>query len=61
MEKISEQIVDLEDGTYDAIWSGYNMEIIIPDKESVYVETTIGVKGINCKTIVEVKSGSLYK
>jgi hypothetical protein len=59
MKGINKQKVDLEDGIYNALWSGYNIQIMIPNKENVYVETVVGVKGINCKTIVEIEDGVL--
>ena len=54
MKNINKQLVELPDGNYDALWSAFNMEILIPNQQSVYVETTVGVKGINCKIKVEI-------
>jgi hypothetical protein len=59
MKNINKQLVELPDGKYDAIWSAYRMEILVPNQESVYVETVIGVKGINCKTKVIIKDKQL--
>jgi hypothetical protein len=59
MKAINKQKVDLENGVYNALWSGYNMQIMIPNKENIYVETLVGVRGFNCKTIVEIKDGIL--
>lgn len=55
MKKINKQLVDLPDGIYDTIWSAFKMEILVPNSESVYVDTTIGVKGINVKQKVRIK------
>jgi hypothetical protein len=55
MNNINKQLVELPDGIYNALWSAYRMEILVPNSESVYVETTIGVKGINCKQKVKIK------
>ena len=55
MKNINKQLVELPDGKYDALWSAFRMEILVPNQESIYVETVIGVKGINCKTKVKVK------
>lgn len=55
MKNINKQLVELPDGNYDALWSAYRMKILIPNKESVYVETVIGIKGINCEIKVEIK------
>ena len=57
---INKQFVNLPDGNYDALWSAYSMEILVPNKESVYVETIIGVRGINCKTKVIIKDKLLW-
>lgn len=59
MKNINKQIVDLPDGKYNSLWSGGRMEILVPEKKSVYVETTVVVKGINCKTKVEIIDGLL--
>lgn len=56
---INKHKVELADGVYDALWSGYKMEIVILNEENVFLDTVIGVKGINCKTIVKVKNGLL--
>lgn len=56
---VNKQEVKLENGIYNALWSGFNMQIIIPNKENVYIETIIGIKGINYKTIVEIEDGVL--
>jgi len=55
MKNINKQLVELPDGEYNALWSTYRMEILLPNQESVYVENTIGVKGINCKTKIQIK------
>ena len=52
---INKQWIDLPNGLYDALWSSNHMEILIPDKESVFIETIIGVKGIKCKQRVGIK------
>jgi hypothetical protein len=59
MEGINKEKVDLENGIYNALWSGYNMEIMVPNKEDVCVELVVGVRGIHCKTVVEIKDGFL--
>lgn len=56
MEKISKQLVKLPDGIYDALWSAYRIEILVPNNESVYVKTQIGVRGINCKHKVKIQN-----
>jgi|GEM_PF-4160475 len=55
---MNKQIIDLPDGTYEALWSGYNMIITSSDK-NIPVGTTIGVKGINCKITVDVQDGNI--
>ena len=59
MEAINKQKVDLGNGIYNALWSGFIIRIMIPHKGNIHIETKIGVKGINCKTIVEIKDGDL--
>jgi hypothetical protein len=55
MKNINKQLIELPDGKYNALWSGFNMEILIPKENSVYVAVSIGCKGINCKTKVKIK------
>lgn len=47
--------VDLKNGTYKGLWSGYTLKLI-DDKEAVY-KTLHGVRGINIKCILNVRDG----
>ena len=71
MKTYSEQSVSLPDGNYKGLWSGYKL-IVFPNDRSyeVYtlygnfvnvriVETTIGVKGINCKVMVVIEHNKI--
>ena len=54
------QKVDIPDGEYDALWSGYKLKILSSDGDEMVVsETYIGVKGINCSAKVKVKHGKV--
>jgi hypothetical protein len=63
---INKQKVDLPDGIYDAKWSGHNIEIIVPKKESdsfdnsIWVLASVASIGINVEIKVEITSGMLY-
>ena len=58
-EGIGKEIINLPNGKYNALWSGHSMEILVPE-ERVKVSTTMGVKGINVDTKVEIRNGLLY-
>jgi hypothetical protein len=55
MKNINKQLVELPDGKYDALWSASNLEILVPKKKSICVETKILIKGINFKTKIKIK------
>lgn len=57
--KINTEKVKLDNGIYPALWSGYNLEILLVDNESYNIKTTSGVKGINCSTVIEVVNGDV--
>lgn len=60
MENITANVtINLPDDKYDAIWSGYGLEILIPNKQSINVTTNIGVRGLNCKCIVDIKNENI--
>ena len=52
--------IDLPDGKYDAIWSGYNLEIQA-DGKVVKTETTVGIRSINVRIKVKVTGGLVEK
>lgn len=60
MRILSNNKVNLPNGDYKAIWSGYNLVIIKPDESQIKVETIIGVRGINISIKVVVENESLY-
>jgi len=58
LKSVAVEKVNIEDGTYNALWSAYNLKILSSDNiELVTVKTHVGVKGMNCPTRVEVKNG----
>ncbi len=56
MSRVSNEKVDLPDGVYNALWSGYQMKILAPDKD-VYIMTENGVRGMYIETTIEIKDG----
>jgi len=60
MENISKEVLESSlDGVYNALWSAYHIEITLPNKCKVDIETTVGVKGINCPVRVKISNGEL--
>jgi hypothetical protein len=62
--------VDLRDGTYEGRWSAYWLKILdekvdhlplVLQKVLAEIKTINGVRGINCKVMVEVKDGEVFK
>jgi hypothetical protein len=62
MAKSLEAYPIIRPGIYDGLWSAYFVEIIFENgKKSKKIELDGGVRGVNCKCIVEVKEdGYLY-
>lgn len=58
--RISDAEINLPDGIYNALRSGYDIQILHSDGDVFVMNTTIGVRGINVKTVVEVKNKILY-
>lgn len=59
-EKINKTPISLSNGTYVALWSGYDMKVLTPNGLPTVIETTIGVKGIDCEVTVRVVDGEVY-
>jgi hypothetical protein len=71
MKTYSEQSVNLPDGHYKGLWSGYKLTIFPNDRSyEIYistgnfvnvriVETNIGVKGIDCKVTVVIEHNKI--
>lgn len=63
MKSISKEIVELENGVYDAIWSGYNLDILSNNDNEpgivLTIKTNIGVKGVNIFKYIKVKNGKI--
>lgn len=57
MRNVNKEKVDLPDGIYNALMSGYKMKIMIPFKQNIEIDTILGVKGIDSKMMISVKNG----
>jgi hypothetical protein len=58
---ISEQEVDLPNGEYDGLWSGYTLNIQRQNDSSVEIKTTDGVRGMNCHTNLLIRDKKVYE
>ena len=62
---LSKRNVDIKNGEYNALWSGYELEILsnedVSDDILVIIPTINGVRGMNCKVRVEVIDGLVYE
>lgn len=58
----SEESVDIPDGHYAALWSGYTIEVFVDEDGSLSnpIKMDSGVRGINCRAEVIVRHGLLY-
>lgn len=54
METTSVNFVDIPDGTYKGLWSGY--DIFIEGHENIGIKTSDGIKGLNIPCIIEIKN-----
>jgi hypothetical protein len=54
METTTVKNIDIPDGTYEGLWSGY--EVIIKGYEKVGVKTTVGLKGFDIPCKIKVKN-----
>lgn len=60
MKNISKEVLSSKfDGEYDALWSAYHIVINLQGFE-LSIETTVGVRGINCPVRVKINDGKLY-
>ena len=53
METTSVNKVDIPDGTYNGLWSGY--DIFVEGYENIRITASEGMKGINIPCIVQIK------
>jgi len=62
---LSKRNVDIKNGEYNALWSGYELEILsnedVSDDILAIIPTINGVRGMNCKVRVEVIDGLVYE
>lgn len=54
METTSINSVDVPDGTYKGLWSGY--DLVIEGYENIPVKTSVGIKGINIPCVIVIKN-----
>lgn len=54
METTTVQSIDVPDGTYKGLWSGY--DIVIEGYKNIGIKTVDGIKGINIPCIIEIKN-----
>jgi len=61
-KSISKETVEISNGEYNALWSGYSLDILSSNKTMLSTIKTIdGVRGINCRVRVEVIDGYVYE
>ena len=53
MEATAVNKIDLPDGTYEGLWSGY--EVIINGFEKIIIKTSVGIKGFDIPCTIKVK------
>lgn len=58
---LSTHEVHLNDGEYDGLWSGYHLEILVPNSPSIEIKTIDGVRGMNCKQKLRIKDHKVYR
>jgi len=61
MKQISNEEINLPDGTYNALWTAYTIKVATSDGDALVVKTIDGVRGSNQKVVVEVKNKILYR
>lgn len=53
--------VNLPDGKYDGLWSGWTVKVLLPNRiETDDIKVDGGVRGIRCKCEIEIINGWLY-
>jgi len=57
---ISLKPVDLPDGKYDALWSGYILHVQLPGWDQVEIRVNNGIRGIYFPRKVNVYNGWVY-
>jgi len=62
-KRISNQIVQLPDGKFNALWSAYFLEILSNTTNEVIITipTIDGVRGMKCKTNIEIINGEVFQ
>ena len=58
---LNKEKVQLTNGLYFGLWSGYELVIQLPNKNNYRLDTIEGVRGINCETNVEVVDGFVFE
>jgi len=55
---LSNEVVGLQNGFYNAYWKGYDLSI---KNEKINVKTIEEIKGTDCKTTVMIIGGKIYR
>jgi len=55
--KSVDKILNLPEGKFYAKWSGYTINLILPDFENFNIKMDQGIRGVNMKCAVEIKNG----
>ena len=50
---------NIPDGTYDALWSGYLIEIFLSDESYLELKVDNGIRTINAPCIVKINNGEI--
>jgi hypothetical protein len=55
--KSTEKYLNLPEGKFFAKWSGYTVNLLLPEWEEFNIKMDQGIRGVNMKCEVEVKDG----
>ena len=55
--KSTEKYLNLPEGKFFAKWSGYTINLLLPEWEGVNIRMDQGIRGVNSKCVVVVKDG----
>ena len=57
--KSIDQNLNLPEGRFYAKWSGYTINLLLPDWEKFNIKMDQGIRGVNMKCTVEIKNGTV--
>lgn len=62
MEKLNESKVDIENGIFNSLWSGYFLSILDEENEEILnINITMGTTHINCPVKIQILNGDIYQ